>query len=206
VLAAVVAVIAVGAAVVIAGSAAGRPAPELSAPVLTIPELDPPHEAEPGPTTTRAGLTSSTATSTSTSTTTPSVSTTSRRDCPQTNAVLQADVNGDGCPDALRYGDGLLEAGDVRWALGQAGDQVATGDWGCQGMRTVALFRPSTGEVFRFDGWAGPGHDLTATAVARVPGGQALRAADVDRDGCHEAVVERSTGVAEVIRLPPTRP
>jgi hypothetical protein len=60
--------------------------------------------------------------------------------------------------------------------------------------------------VFRFDGWAGPDHDLTATAVARVAGGQALRAADVDRDGCHEVVVERGTGVAEVIRLPRARP
>jgi hypothetical protein len=68
------------------------------------------------------------------------------------------------------------------------------------------LFRPSTGEVFRFDGWAAPGQDLHATAVARVPGGMALRAADVDRDGCHEAVVERGTGPAEVIRLPPARP
>ncbi len=86
-------------------------------------------------------------------------------------------------------------------ALGQAGDQVATGDWSCQGLRTVALFRPSTGDVFRFDGWASPDADLRAVAVARVQGGQALRAADVDRDGCHEAVVERATGPAEVLRL-----
>ena len=42
----------------------------------------------------------------------------------------------------------------VRWALGQAGDQVATGDWSCRGTRTVVLLRPSTGEVFRFDAWA----------------------------------------------------
>ena len=206
VLGAVVAVAAIGAAVVIAGSAAGGPAPPRTAPSLPIPEPDPPHEAEPGPTTTRAGLTSSSSTATSTSTSTPAVATTVRRDCPVTAAVLQADVNGDGCPDALRYADGLLEAGDVRWALGQAGDQVATGDWGCQGSRTLALFRPSTGEVFRFDGWALPGVDLKATAVARVRDGLALRAADVDRDGCHEAVVERAAGTAEVIRLPPVRP
>ena len=117
------------------------------------------------------------------------------------SAVLQADVDGDGCPEALRYADGVLEAGAIRWALGRSGDQVATGDWSCQGARTLALFRPSTGEVFRFDGWAAPGADLQAVPVGRVQGGLVLRAADVDRDGCHEAVVERATGPAEVLRL-----
>jgi hypothetical protein len=187
----------VGGAIAFASSAdppAPAPAVELSA--------VPPHEVQPGPTTTRAGL-ASTTTTPSTSTTT---SVASRRNCPVANAVLQADVDGDGCPDALRYADGLLEAGDIRWALGQAGDQVAAGDWGCQGTRTLALFRPSTGEVFRFDGWATPGRDLQATAVVKVTGGVALRAADVDRDGCHEAVVERATGTAEVIRLPRVAP
>ena len=124
-----------------------------------------------------------------------------RRDCPVASAVLQADVDGDGCPEALRYADGVLEAGAIRWALGRSGDQVATGDWSCQGARTLALFRPSTGEVFRFDGWAAPGTDLQAVPVGRVQGGLVLRAADVDRDGCHEAVVERATGPAEVLRL-----
>jgi hypothetical protein len=194
----VAAVLVVGVAIVVTGSAAHGPAPELGGPVPAVPNLAPPHEAEPGPTTTRAGLTSSTSRSTSTT----ALVAAGRRDCPVVTAVLQADVDGDGCADPLRYAEGLLEAGDVRWALGQAGDQVATGDWGCQGTRTVAVFRPSTGELFRFDGWALPGVDVKATAVARVPGGLALRAADVDRDGCHEAVVERAAGTPEVIRLP----
>jgi hypothetical protein len=195
-LAATAAVVVVGAAVVFASSP-GVPAPE---PVLEL-TAGPPDEVQPGPTTTRAGLTS-------TSTTPPTTTTlaATRPQCPIATAVLQADVDGDGCPDALRFADGLLEAGAVRWALGQAGDQVAAGDWGCQGTRTLALFRPSTGEVFRFDGWATPGQDVKATAVIRVPGGVAIRAADVDRDGCHEAVVERATGAAEVIRLPRVAP
>jgi hypothetical protein len=187
-------VIVVGAAVFFASSPRA-PAPE---PVVEL-AASPPDEAPLGPTTTRAERAS---TSTSTSLVSTTTVTAARPQCPVATAVLQADVDGDGCPDALRYADGLLEAGDVRWALGQAGDQVAAGDWGCQGTRTLALFRPSTGEVFRFDGWAGPGQDVKATAVVRVQGGVAIRAADVDRDGCHEAVVERSTGPAEVIRLP----
>ena len=196
-LAATVAVVVVGGAITFAGST-NSPAPEPAVELSTVP----PHEVQPGPTTTRAGLTS-TSTSTPTSTSAPpTTAPASRSQCAVATAVLQADVDGDGCPDALRYVDGILEAGDVRWALGQAGDQVAAGDWGCQGTRTLALFRPSTGEVFRFDGWATPGQDMKATAVVRVPGGVAIRAADVDRDGCHEAVVERATGAAEVIRLP----
>ena len=206
-LAATAAVVVVGGAIAFASSS-NPPAPDPMAELSAVP----PHEVQPGPTTTRAGLTStSTPTSLPTSSTPTSVprSTTvaaARRECPVATAVLQADVDGDGCPDPLRYTDGLLEADGVRWALGQAGDQVAAGDWGCQGARTLALFRPSTGEVFRFDGWATPGRDVTATAVVRVPGGVAIRAADVDRDGCHEAVVERATGAAEIIRLPPVSP
>lgn len=197
-LAATAAVVVVGGAIAFASSAT-PPAPP-PAPAVELSAV-PPHEVQPGPTTTRAGLTS---TSTPKSTSVPTTTTVSvtRSHCVVATAVLQADVDGDGCPDVLRYVDGVLEAGDARWALGQAGDQVAAGDWGCQGTRTLALFRPSTGEVFRFDGWATPEQDVKATAVVRVPGGVAIRAADVDRDGCHEAVVERATGAAEVIRLP----
>lgn len=196
-LAATAAVVVVGAAVVLSRSPAA-PAPTAPEPVVEL-SAGPPDEAPLGPTTTRAERAS---TSTSTSLAPTTTVAVARPDCPVASAVLQADVDGDGCPDALRYADGVLEAGDVRWALGQPGDQVAAGDWGCQGTRTLALFRPSTGEVFRFDGWAAPGQDVKATAVVRVQGGVAIRAADVDRDGCHEAVVERATGAAEVIRLP----
>jgi hypothetical protein len=127
--------------------------------------------------------------------------------CSVPASVLVADVDGDGCLDPLRYADGVLEAPGVRWALGRTGDQVATGDWSCRGSRTVVLLRPSTGEVFRFDGWAvGTAESVTGTAVATVPGGQAVRAADVDHDGCHELVVERGELPPQVVRLPRPRP
>jgi hypothetical protein len=198
VLAVVAALAVVGGGVVLAGTQRA-PAPSLLA---EPPDPPPPDEIQPGPTTTRAGLDPSTTASSTTTT----LAVAARIGCPPATAVLQADVDGDGCPEPLRYANGILEAGGIRWALGQAGDQVATGDWACQGGRTVALFRPSTGELFRFDGWASSGRDLSATAVGRIPGGQALRAADVDRDGCHEAVIERATGAAEVVRLPRLQP
>ena len=80
------------------------------------------------------------------------------QDCPVPASVLIADVDGDGCLDALRYADGVLEAAGARWAVGQAGDQVATGDWSCRGTRTSCCSDHPPGEVFRFEGgrWAEP--------------------------------------------------
>jgi hypothetical protein len=125
--------------------------------------------------------------------------------CAAPTSVLVADIDGDGCLDALRYADGVLEAAGLRWSLGQAGDQLATGDWTCRGVRTVVLLRPATGQVFRFESWAvGGTESVTGSAVATVPGGQAVRAADVDRDGCHELVVERGELPPQVVRLPRT--
>jgi len=126
-----------------------------------------------------------------------------RDGCSAPASVLVADVDGDGCVDALHFADGILEADGLRWSLGQAGDQLATGDWSCRGARTVVLLRPTTGEVFRFEAWAvGNADSVTGVAVAKVPGGQAVRAADVDRDGCHELVVERGELPPQVVRLP----
>jgi len=123
-------------------------------------------------------------------------------DCPGVPSGLAADVDGDGCADPLRYAGGVLESGEARWSVGRAGDLVATGDWSCTGLRTLALLRPSTGELFRFDRWPVSGGDATAASFARVTGGTALRAADLDQDGCHELVVEREGSPAEVLRLP----
>ena len=150
------------------------------------------------------------AVSTSTSAPPPPVSSSipaPRSDCPVPASVLVADVDHDGCLDPVRYADGVLEGGGQRWSLGQDGDQVATGDWSCRGARTVALLRPATGEVFRFDAWAtGAAESVTAPVIGVVPGGQAVRAADVDRDGCHELVVERGDMPPQVIRLPRAQP
>ena len=104
-----------------------------------------------------------------------------------------ADVNGDGCPEPLTIDAGVVEVAGIRYELGADGDDVAVGDWDCDGRATPALLRPRTGEVFVFPSWAEPGQDLTVTAVDRVAGGRRL----VPTDGtaaCPELVVERDDG------------
>src|SRR5437588_12433799 len=89
--------------------------------------------------------------------------------CPAVANALRADVDGDGCDDELSFSDGVLSTGAVRMRLGSAGDQVAVGRWTC-GAAAVALLRPATGEVFRFDGWATAGRAVPAVALVRVDG------------------------------------
>ena len=174
----------------------------LSAP-WSSPAADP---ARPTPTAVPVPTTRPAAGSTTSSAAPSPTRPSARSDCPVPAAVLIADVDGDGCLDALRYADGVLEGAGARWAVGRDGDQVATGDWSCRGARTVVLLRPSTGEVFRFEGWAVGQEPVTAAMVATVSGGQAVRAADVDRDGCHELVVERGELPPQVVRLPRPAP
>lgn len=125
-----------------------------------------------------------------------------REGCPAVDAPMTADVDGDGCAEAVNYKAGVVEAAGRRWAVGEPGDVAAVGDWTCSGDRSLALLRPRTGEVFTFAGWATAGHELTAPRTATVAGGRSLRAADLDADGCNELVVERATGAPAVVRLP----
>jgi len=122
--------------------------------------------------------------------------------CPAVEAPLTADVDGDGCAEAVTFVSGVVEAAGWRWAVGQEGDVVAVGDWTCGGRRSLAVLRPSTGEVYAFSGWATAGADVAAPVVGRVVGGQALRTADIDGDGCNELVVERTNGAPAVLHPP----
>ena len=159
---------------------------------------DPPSErVNPGPTATLRAPTATVAASTSLQKAVKAVA--SRPDCAPTRGVLDADVDQDGCGDALTFVGGVLTAGDAEWSVGQPGDQVAVGDWSCRGLRTLALFRPSTGDVFRLDEWAETDRPITATALARIEMGVAIRAADLDHDGCHELVVDVRDGEPEVV-------
>jgi hypothetical protein len=73
--------------------------------------------------------------------------------------TIVGDPDGDGCPVAGRWADGVLtiqvEPGTEprRYAVGAPGDVVGLGDWDCDGDDTPGLFRPTTGVVTLFDTW-----------------------------------------------------
>lgn len=91
--------------------------------------------------------------------------------CPPVQADLAADVDGDGCAEAVDWQPSAAEIaytgadGELlRFRVGQPGDQLALGDWDCDGTATAAVVRSGTGETFVFDGWASAGETLVAEA------------------------------------------
>ncbi len=123
-----------------------------------------------------------------------------RPGCPAV-AAPAADADGDGCPETIVVeGDRVVAAG-VTYQVGRPGDLVSVGDWDCDGRATPALLRTATGEVFVFDRWATPGHDLTVRPVTVVGRATAVAAQDRDGDGCPELTVRRSGGADAVISV-----
>jgi len=106
-------------------------------------------------------------------TTTPRAVPADARACAQV-APPAADVDGDGCPEAIDVSGTSITAGSASYDIGEAGDRVALGDWDCDGLTTAGLVRPATGEVFLFDGWAGADGAVTVEAASVVPGAQDL--------------------------------
>ena len=121
--------------------------------------------------------------------------------CPPVAAAGAADVDGDGCPDAVRVEAERVTAAGTTWVVGRPGDTVAVADWDCDGTATVASLRPSTGEVFVFDGWVAPGDELTVPAATTVPGARDLAAVDPDGDGCAELTATRRDGPPVAVPL-----
>jgi hypothetical protein len=117
-------------------------------------------------------------------------------DCPSTSGT-EADVDGDGCPEAIREGPGWIEVGGSRYRVGQDGDVLELGDWDCDGRDTLALLRPVSGELWRFTAWD-PSTAVTAEPAGTFPGATDLVRADgpgcdtlvvVDRDGRRREVL-----------------
>ena len=93
-------------------------------------------------------------------------------------------------PDDGPTGRPVLAAGGVRYELGEPGDEAVVGDWDCDGLRTPALYRPTTGQVFEFASWGDGLRSLPARS-SPVVGGRAE--VIVDRSGCERVVVGRTT-------------
>lgn len=85
-----------------------------------------------------------------------------------------ADLTGDGCPEAYRIDGTTIETAGVSYLVGEADDVVAVGDWECEGAATPGVVRPTTGEVFLFDGWADDDEPVTVEAQYAVPGARSL--------------------------------
>jgi hypothetical protein len=125
--------------------------------------------------------------------------TTVPQNCPVVaSGDASVDITGDGCPDDVSIEDGVVTAGTARWAVGEPGDQLLVADWDCDGVATVAVVRPASGEVFVFGDWSDAAADLVATAVPDVSGAIAGEAVDDDADGCPALVVDTADGPVEV--------
>jgi eukaryotic-like serine/threonine-protein kinase len=90
---------------------------------------------------------------------------------------LAVDPTGRGCTVPLLWDEGVATVhvgGNEtrRYALGGPGDRLLIGDWDCTGAESAALYRPTTGEVFLFDGWPTDGAEEPPVRSARArPGG-----------------------------------
>ena len=120
-------------------------------------------------------------------------------DCPAT-VPPAADVDGDGCAEALAVDGSTVDAGVARWTLGEPGDVVAVGDWDCDGEASAALLRPTTGDVFLFSAWAPADEPVTVGVSQRVEGGVGMRAQPGD-GGCDRLLVEHADGTATTVEV-----
>jgi hypothetical protein len=121
--------------------------------------------------------------------------------CPEL-AGPAADVDGDGCAEAVVVEGGTISAGPARWTLGEPGDLAAVGDWDCDGADSPALLRPATGDVFIFPGWAIHDRPVTVHAAGTVDGGIGIRAQG-RTDGCDDLLVDLASGSATTVAVPP---
>jgi tRNA A-37 threonylcarbamoyl transferase component Bud32 len=87
--------------------------------------------------------------------------------------AVAGDPTGRGClvtitwwPDRAEAERPVDSGGRMHFAIGDPGDQLLLGDWDDDGRDTPALYRPSTGQVIRFDGWADTGRPVTGAPVA----------------------------------------
>lgn len=75
------------------------------------------------------------------------------------------------------------------YSAGRPGDLALVLDAGCDGRLDAVVVRPTSGAVFVFGHWPGPGESSTAEPVGRFPTAvTAVEATDLDGDGCPELV------------------
>lgn len=104
------------------------------------------------------------------------------------------DLDGDGCAEPVTLDGRIAELGGVQYAIGRDGDAVALADVDCDGIDVPVVYRPSTGEVFVFAGWAVDAATEARTTMV-VDGGHAVR-----RSGtCGAEIVDAEGQIVEVV-------
>src|SRR5207248_72622 len=87
---------------------------------------------------------------------------------PPGGVVVRGDLSGRGCSVEAVWAANVLTVAahdgrpDARYQLGPPGDILVLGDWDGDGRDTPALYRPATGDVFLFRGWARVGDPLVS--------------------------------------------
>jgi tRNA A-37 threonylcarbamoyl transferase component Bud32 len=105
------------------------------------------------------------------------------------SSATAVDTDGDGCPNEVEYGNGIVTVDGQRYAVGVPGDQFLIGDWHGTGLSTLALLRPSTGQIYVYDSWPSSGADTTPQLVATISGASNI----VDQRAGHHDVIIATT-------------
>jgi serine/threonine protein kinase len=101
-------------------------------------------------------------------------------------------------PPPVAYADGVVTVGADRFSVGRTGDVAAVGRWHCALVPTLALLRPSTGEVWTFAGWPSGTDPDQPTSVGNVAGAVSVSARA--EGPCDALVVHRASGPTVEIR------
>ncbi len=127
-----------------------------------------------------------------------SAHTSSSRSCVTDRAAapvetLVADAFGTACLH-MSWANGTLKIGGPpsrRFVLGRSGDELLVGDWDCHASSTPAVYRPATGQVFEWNGWAAPGRPVAPAKVldTGIRDGVATAVASGTR-GCEQVSVQ----------------
>lgn len=103
-----------------------------------------------------------------------------------------------GCSHRVSISGRIVTIDGQRYEVGEPGDLLAVGSFGCQGDATVVVLRPRTGAVFAFGEVGDVPQDVPA--VATVPGGVRLRGFHVS-DRCHRLDVVAADGSSVAVDL-----
>jgi len=121
--------------------------------------------------------------------------------------IAHAVIDASGCPVAIAWQSDRAEATVVdptstrRFRLGTSGDELLVGDWDGDKRASPALYRPATGELFEFDGWAARGQAQVSVRSRRtgvLDGVAVVR----PRDGHDTIEVRPSSGPSRGSLLP----